>query len=129
MWTSRFRKKTFRGSRKDRLVGNLLHLFDVSGFASNLYKDFSVLPDNLKKQHRDLMRERLSSFSSSAFSSSFSALSRWLRWARGQGLYPFSAAPLRVALWLRSLSLEFPASASSAFSALRWLENHLGSRL
>ena len=85
-----------------------------------------MLPDNLKKQHRDLMRERLSSFASSALASSCSAVSRWVKWARGQGLDPFPVAPLRVALWLRSLSLEFPTSASSAFSALRWLEHHLG---
>ena len=122
----RFRKKTFRGSRKARLFGNLLHSFDVFGSARKLYKDFSVLPDNLKKQHRDLMRERLSSFSSSALASSCYALSRWLRWARGPGLNPFPVAPLSFALWLRSISLEFPTSASSAFSALSWLENHLG---
>ena len=36
------------------------------------------------------------------------ALSRWTAWARGQGIDPFLVAPLRVALWLRSLSLEFP---------------------
>ena len=126
LWMPRSRKKTFRGSRKARLVGNLLHSFDVFGFASKLYKDFSVLPDNLKKQHRDLMRERLSSFSSSALASSCYALSRWLQWARGQGLNPFPVAPLSFALWLRSFSLEFWTSASSAFSALRWLENHLG---
>ena len=126
LWTPRFKKKTFRGSCKDRLVGNLLDSFDVLGFAGKLYRDFSELSDDLEKQHRDLMRERLSSFSSSALASSCSALSRWIEWARRQGVDPFPAAPLTVALWLRSLSLKFPTSASSAFSALRWLETHLG---
>ena len=38
-------------------------------FRANFARTFSVLPDILKKQHRDLMRGRLSSFSSSAVSS------------------------------------------------------------
>ena len=118
------REPSVARARTDFLVICCTHLASWA-LLDKFYRDFAELPDHLQKQHRDLMLERLYSSSSSTLASSCSALSRWTAWACGQGIDPFLVAPLRVALWLRSLSLEFPYFLPQLpFSALRWLETH-----
>ena len=99
--------------------------FVAFGDHGSMWLEYVALTAQLQEAYRKFSLERLRTFASGTLRSALATLTRWRTWSHDAACTGFPSA-LPVALWLRSLQDGSPTSAHTAWTALRWLESHLG---
>ena len=99
--------------------------FVALGDHGSMWPEYVTLTAQLQEAYRKLTLERLRTFASGTLRSALATLTRWRTWSHDAACTG-PPTTLLVALWLRSLQDGSPTSAHTTWTALRWLESHLG---